>query len=395
MTNYYHVLGLSENASPAEIKAAFKRLAVLYHPDKHPGRPEMEEKFKEINIAHQVLSDEYEKARFDLKLKYQQFSHSHQPPPYTYQTNRPHYGAPPRPRYYYQTKVDYRKNAIATAYAFGITFLIALVVMTGIWAKKTYDSHQMEKLLAERRSTFVEAKKQFETGDYHAAFETMTSLSFFHREEDDMKLFKDNMLNEIIEKGNRRFSNEEYTEAIALYELVQEFAPEMPFYEVKQQLAEAYKLTNQPQKAIEILNEFLVSEYEIITSLVKIAEIHHHQLKDSKEALDYLLIAHRLAVKRYKTFYGDGYALVINEKYVPKSHYYLYTQLADMYLVVGDAETSLKAADWNKYVWPDSASSYLTSANAYLALGRRWKACEEFAGAMARNWSGEKPSYCN
>lgn len=74
MVNHYHILGLNEDATPLEIKAAFKRLAVKYHPDKHPGRLEMEEKFKEINAAHQILSDPYEKARFDLKLKYQQFS---------------------------------------------------------------------------------------------------------------------------------------------------------------------------------------------------------------------------------------------------------------------------------------------------------------------------------
>ncbi len=70
MTNYYHVLGLSENATQAEIKAAFKRQAVKFHPDKHPGKPEMEEKFKEVNQAYQTLSDQYEKARYDLKLKY-------------------------------------------------------------------------------------------------------------------------------------------------------------------------------------------------------------------------------------------------------------------------------------------------------------------------------------
>lgn len=394
MTNYYHVLGLSENASPAEIKAAFKRLAVKYHPDKHPGRPEMEEKFKEINVAHQVLSDEYEKARFDLKLKYQQFSQSHQPPPYSYEATRP-FSSRPRPRYYYSSKIDYRRNAIATAYAFGITFLIALIVMTGIWAKESYDNHKLEKLLAERRSTFVEAKERFERGEYQMAFEMMTSLDFFRSEEKDMKMFRETMLDKIVLKGDQKFSQGEYYEAIVLYELLEEFAPDRPYFEMKQKLAEAYKITNQPKKAIDILNEFLLSEYEIINSLVKIAEIVHDQLNNTEEALDYLLIAHRLAVKKYKTFYGDGYALVINEKYVPRSHYYLYTQLANMYLEMGDAEMAIKAADWNKYVWPDSASSYITSANAYLALGEKSKACEEYAGALARNWEGEKPTYCN
>ncbi|WP_370089341.1 DnaJ domain-containing protein [Ekhidna sp.] len=394
MTNYYHVLGLSEDATPAEIKAAFKRLAVKYHPDKHPGRPEMEEKFKEINVAHQILSDEYEKARFDLKLKYRQFSQN-DTRPYTYQPPRPDQWKTRNRARYSSGRIDYRQNAIATAYAFGITFLIALLVMTGVWVKQSYDDHQLEKMLAERRTTYMDARKYFEAGEYKTAFEIMTSLDFFRTEERDMKMFKNTMIDQIAEKGNSHFRKKEYHEAISLYELVQEFAPDLPFYELRQKLAEAYKRTNQPEKAIDILKDFLVGEYEIISSLVKIAEIQHKELNNPAEALDHLLIAHRLAIKRYKTFYGDGYAMVINEKYVPRSHYYLYTYLADIYVELDDPEMAIKAADWNKYVWPDSASSYITSANAYLKMGRKDQACQEYAGAKDRNWTGISSMYCN
>ncbi|WP_420577414.1 J domain-containing protein [Ekhidna sp.] len=393
MTNYYHVLGLSENASPAEIKAAFKRLAVKYHPDKHPGRPEMEEKFKEINVAHQILSDEYEKARFDLKLKYQQFSQS-QARPYSYQPPSSTAWKNQARRRYASGRVDYRQNAIATAYAFGITFLIALLVMTGVWIKQSYDDHQLEKRLAERRSTYLEAKEFFEAGEYKKAFEIMTSLKFFRTEERDMKIFKSTMLDQIVEKGDRAYHSENYVKAITLYELVQEFAPDLPFYELKQKLAESYRQNDQPDMAIEILEEFLVSEYETIGSLVKIAEIERDEKNDLNEALDRLIIAHRLAIKRYKRFYGDGYALVINEKYLPKSHFYLYTNLADMYFRLEDYEMAIKAADWNKYVWPDSAISYVTSAQAYEAMGNRTQACIEISGARDRNWQGTSPTYC-
>ncbi|MEP0986629.1 DnaJ domain-containing protein [Ekhidna sp.] len=393
MTNYYHVLGLSEDATPNEIKAAFKKLAVKYHPDKHPNKPEMEEKFKEINVAHQILSDEYEKARFDLKLKYQQFSGS-QEGAYTYQPGNPNVWKNRARARYAQPRVDYRQNAIATAYAFGITFLIALFVMTGVWVKQNYDDNQLEKRLAERRTTYVKAKDHFEAGDYKKAFEMMTSLSFFRTEERDMKAFKNTMLDQIVTKGNQEFRSGNYLKAISLYELVQEFAPNLPFYELRQKLAEAYKRTDQPDKAIDILKDFLVGEYEIIGSLVKIAEIQRDELNNLEEALDHLLIAHRLAIKRYKTYYGEGYALVINEKYLPKSHFYLYTNLADLYLQLADYEMALKAADWNKYVWPDSAVSYLTSANTYLAMNDNYNACIEFSGARDRNWKGDTPSYC-
>ena len=394
MTNYYHVLGLTEDASPEEIKAAFKRLAVKYHPDKHPGRPEMEEKFKEINRAHQVLSDEYEKARFDVKLKYRQFSQT-ESRPYSYQPPHSDYWKNRNRARYASGKIDYRQNAIATAYAFGITFLIALVVMSAIWIKSSYDEHQLEKLLAERRTTYGEARDFFNAGDYKTAFELMTSLKYFRSDERDMKNFKNSMLDNIISKGDEKFENGNYEGAIALYELVQEFAPDLPFYELRQKLADAYKETSQPEKAIEILKKFLVGEYEIISSLVKIAEIHRDKLNNPEEALDHLLIAHKLAVKRYKTFYGEGYALVIDEKYVPRSHFDLYTNLADLYNELEDPEMAIKAADWNKYVWPDSAISFITTANAYAALGQTSKACLEFQEALTRNWQGEIPNYCN
>lgn len=394
MTNYYHVLGLSEDATQEEIKSAFKRLAVKYHPDKHPERPEMEEKFKEINQAHQILSDEYEKARFDLKLKYRQFSQS-ESRPYTYRPPQADQWKRNNRTRYASGGIDYRQNAIATAYAFGITFLIALVVMTGVWIKQSYDDHQTEKLLAERRNTYAEAREFFEAGEYKIAFDLMTSLNFFRREEQDMRDFKNSMLDNIVTKGDLEFDQENFVGAIALYELVQEFSPDLPFYELRQKLAEAYKKTNQPEKAIEILKNFLVGEYEIIASLVKIAEIQRDELNNPEEALDHLLIAHKLAIKRYKTFYGKGYALVINEKYVPKSHYDLYTALADLYVELDDPEMAIKAADWNKYVWPDSASSYVTTAKAYLSLDQRNRACQEFSGARERNWTGETPNYCN
>ena len=55
--DYYEVLGVSKNASDDEIKKAYRKLAVKYHPDKNPGDKEAEAKFKEINKAHDVLSD--------------------------------------------------------------------------------------------------------------------------------------------------------------------------------------------------------------------------------------------------------------------------------------------------------------------------------------------------
>ena len=63
--DYYEVLGVSQSASKDEIKKAYRKTAIQYHPDRNPDDPEAEEKFKEAAEAYEVLSDENKRARYD------------------------------------------------------------------------------------------------------------------------------------------------------------------------------------------------------------------------------------------------------------------------------------------------------------------------------------------
>ena len=68
--DYYELLGVSRNASADEIKKAYRKKAIQFHPDKNPDDSTAEEKFKEISEAYEVLKDSEKKAAYD------QFGHT-------------------------------------------------------------------------------------------------------------------------------------------------------------------------------------------------------------------------------------------------------------------------------------------------------------------------------
>lgn len=71
--DYYEVLGVSRGVSPQELKSAYRKVALQYHPDRNPGNKEAEEKFKEASEAYEVLSSPEKRAKYD------QFGHAGNP----------------------------------------------------------------------------------------------------------------------------------------------------------------------------------------------------------------------------------------------------------------------------------------------------------------------------
>ena len=78
--DYYSVLGVNKNSTSEEIKKAFRKLAVKYHPDRNPDNKASEEKFKEISEAYEVLGDTEKRQKYDQFGRYWQQSESRQSP---------------------------------------------------------------------------------------------------------------------------------------------------------------------------------------------------------------------------------------------------------------------------------------------------------------------------
>lgn len=393
MNNFYSLLEISETASQAEIKSAFKRLAILYHPDKHLGDEQMAEKFKAINEAYQTLSNPYEKARYDITLTY-----GRNPTP-TYENHYETGNQPPqayrRPnsRKYTEPKIDWKENWIATAYAFGFTFIVASIVMTALFIRNFYNEKKYEEMLQSRRVIFEKAKNDYRIGMIEEALYAFNELTPYLKEEKEMANYSLELYQSIIDKAEKNYYNYQFEAAIYFYEIIERFSPRKPM-QVKEHLAKAYQFTNQSDLAIKAFTELLVQGHRNMDYYMSIAEIYRDQLSDKEEARRYFISANEMAIKQYESIYGKAYPLVMSGKHLPPQHYILYTSLANIYLDLEMYEKAIKTTDWNIQIWPDSAENYLVAAKGHLALNQLAEACDNFRIASSLGYDGTVDITC-
>ena len=396
MRNHYFTLGLSENASSYEIKGAFKRLAVKYHPDKHMGDRRMEEKFKSVNEAYQILSDPYKKAQFDLQLQYQHFASSRASNPsssaqaYHYQSPKKRYGGHPL---YGARQVNHKENNKATLYAFGMTFAIALAVMIAKGFYDLYLERKYESFLAERRESFYQAQELYDQNHIKNSLVMLADLVPFRIEEADIKQYREEILEDIMFQGEASYLDNNFQRAIRYYELVEQFSPYRPMV-LKARLAQSYRHVDEPEKSLRMLKELIESNYQVVATLVQIAEVYDVELDDLKMSADYLELARDVAVNDYRARFGKGYMVVVTEEFLPLDHYFLYRNLADLYNRMEQPELSLGASNWIKRVWRDSTEAWLMAAKSYELMDESTNACMEYTQAMEMGYSGAFPLIC-
>lgn len=393
MRNHYYTLGLSETASQDEIKQAFKRLAVKYHPDKHMGNREMEEKFKSINEAYQILGDPYKKAQFDLQLQYERFTPKREQPaqPYNYPPRQKRYGGRP---YYGTRPINHKENNRATMYAFAITFGIALVVMVVKGFYDLYLQKKYEAFLAERREVFNEAKGLYDADDIRGSLFMLSDLAPFRSEEQDMKEYQNDALESIMFKGEDHYLNQDFENAARYFELVEQFSSYRPMA-IKARLAQSYRHTDRPEKSIRMLKELIESRYKVVATLVQIAEVYDEELNDLEKTRDYLELARDVTIRDYEKRFGKAYAVFLTEEWVPYDHYYLFENLGNLYNRLDQPDQSIGATNWMKRIWEDSAQSWVISAKSYELKNQNSRACNDYNVAAFMGYDGELPLFCH
>jgi hypothetical protein len=370
LLNYYQILEVSESAHQDEIRAAFKRLAVIFHPDKNPDDLQMEEKFKEINEAYQVLSNPYRKARYDLMRNFGANTHI----PESYPAAHPPYVYTRRQA---EPTTNHIENWKATLYAFLFTFAVAFVVMSFIGIKKYFEFIKEEERMARRKETFQKAKTLYATGYLDSTYFFLNKLGAFDQDkENEMQEFKNQLIQETKYLGRTHFANGRYSEAIYYLEILDKHTV-IKELTLKESLAQAYKNTDQTYKSIYTFTQLLMHGFNKTYVYVQLAEIHRDDLEDYNKALFFFEKANDSAKEHFEAVYGKAYHVILTGRVLPEMYFRLYTGLADIYLKLDQPQQAISVTEWNKQIWHNRQDNFLIAAEGYKRLGNEIMAREE------------------
>ncbi|MBU2912876.1 J domain-containing protein [Reichenbachiella agariperforans] len=361
MQNHYDILGVLISATKAEIRVAYKRKALVCHPDRYFGDPAKEEQFKQINEAHQVLTNDYARAKYDMELRYGQIS-------------VPSYSSP-RPTSYHRegpvrrsTSITSKENIRATGYAFLFSMIIAVIIKLSIYFYQEQKSAELAEVLGQRREVFERARSARDSGQWVSSLEMLAGMGYFYVQENDIKAFKTDLLSDIKRQGDQYLAEEEYAEALVLYQSLKDYSVGNSMDYMKK-LAFAHKGVGEIKEALDIYRTLHLYGYESLDFYYEMGELYETGVGDLTQALRYYQICADKAIASYEITIGKAYPIIIHAGLVPDRHYDVYMKVAELQYHTAQYDAVIRSVAWTKDIWPDSTQQYVWEAKSYDAIG--------------------------
>ncbi|GAB3327678.1 hypothetical protein GCM10027429_01700 [Marivirga atlantica] len=396
MSNYYQILGITENANLAEIKSAYKRLAKQYHPDLNPS-PVAEDEFKKISVAYRVLSNTISRSKYDSQLAQNRLDEMRT---YTRNTSRSDYQNPyKRPVYKYsprRTVYDRKTERKATLYAVAMIASVALIVYLGATIFNYYQSHMKQRLVDSFDKQAATADSLFYAGKDEAALVFVKKMSIEVSQQKGLSNYEYDYLKFRRKQADIDFKNRAYQDAVWGYLFYMEYTQKQE-EDMVYKLAICYKQLGEFGKSVFILNELLNKNYRRFHTLALIADIYKNDLGNIPVALQYYEMGLANIENTYKTTYGDAYRLLVTAENTPNVYKQIYFESAKIYFSQEDYQEARKLLEWVVFFSPQQAEGYEYLYKTYNRLDQPKQACAVARKAKRKNvqLSEEMKNNCN
>lgn len=374
MRNYYEILGISYSASPAEMKAAYKRQAMRYHPDHNPGSKEAEEMFKIVNEAYHTLSDPTKRSHYDARIN---FSYA-TPIDYQREINRR--------RYYQWMRMQEKEYRIDKEYikiqalAFLVFTVIAGFCFALIHSAQYYNERRQVARFLATTNALKHVDTLFNKGMFDEAFKTIYDLKKEDPLEYRYNYARDSLVHALRTMAQHKFNSQDFGSAVQYYLVLKNYEDPASFETIRQLSLCQYYLGNYKEsvQGLKQLHNLRPYNLELV---YRIGILNLEKLNDPEEALYYFSYGKKVFKENLTEIYGAAFEVVMNPADAPDIYYDLFEARARANLQLNDFEEAVTDCNWAIFLRRERSLPYVLRATANANLKNFESVCEDLAKA--------------
>ena len=371
MQDFYEALGVSRVASQTQIKAAFKKMAMRYHPDRNPGNKQAEETFKFLNEAYHTLSDPVKRSRYDSRFHI-----------ITEEINEAYWQEIKRKRYqqwkekrdsYYRLDKNYFKIQ-------GLAFLVFLLIAGFCFAViNTAHYYVRQQQMEKWRANSLQLKQVnglFGQGKFDDAFTMIRSME--EREPLDFRFgfVRDSLVAALRQKADHEYREKNFASAVAHYLVLKDY--EHPVrYETLENLSMCQSYLGNYKEALEALKHLHNQQPGDLGLVYKIALINLEKLDNPHEALQYFTIGKKLFKENLSRVYGNAFQIVMNPRDAPDIYFSMFRGRAIANMKVGNFHDAVTDCNWAIFLRSQDGEAYYLRALANISAKDHVAACDD------------------
>jgi curved DNA-binding protein CbpA len=392
MQDFYEVLGVDKNADPVVIKAAFKRMAMRYHPDKNPGNREAEEMFKTINEAYHTLTDPVKRSRYDSR--FHRIIADDYNDAYWQEIKR---------RRYYQWKQAQEKPYIFDKNYFkiqGLAFLVFLIIAGfcfGIINTAHYYVQQQELAKLEANSQLLnQVKGLFDAGKFDDAFVMIHGLQQKDPLEFRFAYARDSLVDALRVMADRKFAEQDFKGAIAHYLVLKNYEHPIRFETLDNMSMCQYYLGNY-KESLQALKHLHNQQPYNLALIYQIGVINLEKVDNAEEALQYFTLGKKLFKENLGQVYGKAFQIVMNPADASDIYYYIFHARAMTNLKLKNYKDAATDCNWAIYLRPAMGEPYYLRATANIHNKDFTNVCDDLSKASLKGITQSYPlkkRYC-
>jgi len=376
LADFYEILGLNQTADSTQIRTAYKRLAMQWHPDRNPGNAQAEEMFKAINEAYHVLSDPLKKSRYDSRFNAQ-----------TTTSYTEAYWREVQKQRYARWQQSQSKRYVFDGHYFkiqGLAFLV-FIVMSGvcfgiIHTANYFVASKYEKIREQNHQLVTEVNAMFGSGKEDEAIARIMALH--EKEPLDFQFIhaRDSLVNELRNQAEKQFNAQNFGEALRFLKYLKkyEFPPRT---ETLRKIGICEYNTGSFTEALQTLKQLHTEQPWNLELIYQIGIINLEYVGDKDEAMRYFSMGTTLFKENLTEIYGEAFTVVMNPNDVPDIYASIFIARSNTNMMFKKYKDAVKDLNWAIYLRPGWPDSYKLRAIAK-AKSRNSSVCQDLAQAQ-------------